>query len=219
MVKTLQYFLQTIMVLGVVFACAPANTPDATARAFWEAMAAGDDTAVRDHATGAGSRAMDSSQGRWRGVAATFGEIRINGDVATVDTRLTFPDRTGQAPIRLRTVLRRENGRWRVDYTKTMESLPAQHALSDLIKELRRFSEQFSGELDRGSSELEKDLPEIEKALKNLGDSVGEALERTIPQLQKGIEAFLQSLQRALDEAKKKRDADKRRDRKGETTI
>jgi len=204
-----KHFFVIPLMLVLSVGCTTVETPEDVARKFWEAVARQDKASARRYVTEAGRAGIDLSRGRWRDAVVTFGEIRIEGDDAGIETRIVLPEQKGAPPIQLQTVLRRENGQWKVDYEKTMESLAARNPFTDLVKELKRFSEQMSGNLDRALSDLEKNLPEIEKELKGLGDSVGKALQEAIPELQKEIEAFTKSLEEAAEEARKRREREK----------
>ncbi len=204
-----QHFFVFFLLLLILVGCSTATTPKEVARQFWDAVAQQDENSARQYTTEAGRANIDLFQGRWRDAVVTLGEIRIKGDDASIETRIVLPKRKEAPPIDLDTVLRRKNGQWKVDYEKTMESLATRNPFSDLMKELRRFSEQMSGNVDRAMTDLGKKFPEIEKELQGLGDSVGKALQEAIPELKKGLEAFTKALEEAAEEARKKNERKK----------
>jgi len=206
-----QYFFVVLPLLLIAVGCSTVQTPDDVARQFWEAVARQDEEGARCYVTEAGQKKIDLSRGRWRDAVVSFGEIRIEGDDASIETRIVLPGQKEAPPVELQTVLRRENGQWKVDYGKTVESLAARNPFTDLVKELKRFSEQMSGNVDRALSDLEKNLPQIDRELKGLGGSVGKALQKTIPELQNGLEAFMQALEETAEEARKRKERERER--------
>jgi hypothetical protein len=194
------FFLLLLLILG---GCSTATTPEEVAWQFWDAVARQDENSARRYTTEASRVKIDLSQGRWQDAVVTFGEVRIKGDDAGIETRIVLSEQKEAPPIELQTVLRRENSQWKVDYEKTMQSLAARNPFTDLVKELKRFGEQMSGNVERTLSDLKKNLPQIEKELKGLGGSVGKALQETVSELQKGLGAFTKALEKAAEEAGK----------------
>lgn len=199
-----QHFLIVFLLLLASAGCSVPTTPDGVARKFWAAVVRQDEEGARRWVTEVGRSGVDLSRGRWRDAVVTFGDIRIKGDDASIETRVVLPEQKEAPPIELHTVLTRENGQWKVDYEKTMESLAERNPFADLVKELKRFSEQLSGNVNRALSDLEKNLPEIEKELKGFGDSVGKALQQTISEVQKNLKAFMKALEESAEQARKR---------------
>lgn len=193
----------------VLVSCAGVSSPDLVADQFWLAVQAQDERGVRSHSTEASQKAVDVSNGRWRNIKVVFGEIRIKGADAKVETIVTFPDPTAESSTTFNTILRKEQDRWKVDYSETMAAAADLNPWSGITKQLEEFGSEFSKKIDDALSELQKELPELQNEVEKLGDSflkdLEQSLEQQLPEIQKRIDTLEEALDKALEEALKKR--------------
>lgn len=99
-------------------ACAPG--PKSVAGKFWQGVQNGDAEGIRPYVTSSSYPYFADPKQDFKKSAVTLGDEVIEGDGATVDTNLK--DESGLS-YDLKTVLVKENGRWKVDMVRTMSSM------------------------------------------------------------------------------------------------
>ena len=171
-------------------------TPMDVSQAFWEAVKQKDVNAIRQLSITNSIPADLKSEDVVSITNASFGKIVIDGTHAEVETRVTVAS-DHPASLPLDTVLIQENEQWKVDYQASMSAIYDGSQVSEIIRELKVFGENFSKEFDQSMHELDKAMPEIEKEVNRMG----EALKEHLPAIKKQFEDLARELQRSLEEA------------------
>ena len=208
------YYLISIILMFT--GCASPATPDQVATSFWNAAVAQDENRARNYVTETTRKSVNFSKIEWHNGIVTLGEIRINGDDATVETKIEISKNGKQSITHLQTVLNKKDGKWKVDYDKTKQTIVQNNALADAMKEIREFSADFSKQLNEAFNKSQKEMPKVEKELKSLGDTLQKGMdnakEKVIPELEKNIEDFTKRLRESLEEALKKKEEKQQQD-------
>ena len=160
----------------VLSGCQHPNTPDSATNLFWLAILADDLQSARNLATRDSETLINPVEPSWKKADVQLGEIRINDNVASVQTTIV-PQST--QPFTLLTYLIKEDGEWKIDYKRTRYSLPGA-IFEGLFKSLNKIGETFA-------KELEKELPMIEKEFKTFGEQLKKQLEQLDRELEKLI--------------------------------
>jgi hypothetical protein len=187
--------------------------PQEIAQNFWNAIKVQDMKTARKYTTKETSSFIDGSTVPFRDAVVTFGKIIIDGDTTTVDTILKVHKNDKETTIPFQTVLKQENGEWRVDYRETEKSIMESGSFSDIIRDLQKLGKKVSDRMDETLDELRQKIPEYESKLKELGEAtserIKEAWERQLSEIRKGIE----ELGKILDETLKKEEDDSRQEK------
>jgi len=162
----LAVFLSLLFLLG---GCQDVLTPEQATTAFWEAMAEEDIDSARKYATQE-SQHLVTKQQNLEGATVKTGAVLIDGANARVSTTMTLTQPGNNKVLSFDTVLLQENGRWKVDYQRTLNNL---------------FSLPFG---------------DIFKSLQGIGEAINKGLEQQIPLFEKQIQSFGEALTRQLDE-------------------
>jgi len=188
--RTWLQVLAGLLVITGLGGCQPPSAPDEVARAFWVAVQARDAAAVEalsDAPTTGRADTLLPVDG------VRLGRTVIDGDRAEVETSIRLG---GDDPmtVPLTTYLIRRDGAWKVDYADTVAAIRESGRLGGVLGQLRDFSRQFSGEVDRSLDELEQALPRIEREVRG----IEELFRSQVPELRERIEEFARALDRAL---------------------
>lgn len=159
------FFILAFMLSG----CQAVKTPDQVTAAFWQAMARGDVETARREATQE-TQHLVSKQQNLENADIQTGKILIEGFNATVETVITLKKVENNKPLLFKTVLLKENDRWKVDYQQTLNNL------------------------------LNRPFGEIFKSLRAIGDTINKQLEQQIPLIEKEIKSFSEELIKQLEE-------------------
>jgi hypothetical protein len=176
-------------------------SPEAVADRFWRGVITNHPEKVRRYV-----RAIDQSSvsgGFDIGDIAEkqFGRMLVNGDKATVETRLTL---AGDSPLNISidTRLVRENGQWRVDYQRTMDELSQQAEVARIVDQIHQIGEKLKLAIDHSVGELTEVVPKLERELSRLESDMKEGL----PKLRQRIEEFSKQMEEALKQAPRQPD-------------
>ena len=157
--------------------CASIQTPDQVAKTFWEAMAKRDIQSARGYCTNSTRDSLTSPDEQVANAIPGFGEMRIKGDDASIDTTLQFPGDKSRPSISLETYLKKEQGAWKIDYDATMASRSDAGPLTKMMEDLQKFTDALSENLEGAISNFEKDLPQIEEKAKSMAERLKEQLD------------------------------------------
>lgn len=196
--------------------CTSTKSPEVVTEHFWQAIQAGNEGNVRAVSTKASENIVDLSNSRWRNIKVAFGETRIRGVDAQVETTAIFSESGSQSAENFNTVLKKEYGEWKVDYPETMAGIENNDPLFRIQKQLEKFGIEFSNKFDSTISEIQKDLPKHQKEIEEMGNTLlkelEQSLEHELPKVQKLLENLKDSFDKALEETlRKKRENEKQR--------
>jgi len=188
----LSYFaLGVLLLLGT--GCEQQLNPMQVTQRFWQAVEAQDRGAVRLFVTRESVEAVRAADGILPLSTTGFGKTTIEGERAQVETTVALAG-DKPVPVPLKTYLRQEDGRWKVEYQQTVGALSERGDLAAWLARLREFNQQFSRQVDRSIEDLQRALPEIEREFKQFEESVNEQ----IPALKEELEEFGRKLEEAL---------------------
>ncbi|OQY99490.1 MAG: hypothetical protein B6D35_09090 [Candidatus Brocadia sp. UTAMX2] len=195
-----------LITLSLIFTsgCRGNKSPQEVAQYFWNAMKVQDVESCRKYATAKTRALIDPSGERFKNAVVTFGKIVIDGDLATIDTTARLSGHGAETSLPFQTILKKEDGEWRVDYVQTKETIREDNSFSEITKNLRDLGGKLSERVNEALGEMKQKMPEYEEKIKKLGDvaskKMDEALERCAAEIKKGIE----KLDGIMDEILKK---------------
>lgn len=167
--------------LMILAGCANDHPPETVTRLFWQALVRNDLPAAKQFVS-RDSQALvtQAPQPAWKIDTLKTGEIRINGEQATVATEVGL-DRPVPAPaLHFATHLVRENGLWKIDYRRTEAAMP-QNPFGELLQNLQNLGETFG-------KQLEKQLPIFEKGIEKFGERLNEQLNEQLEQFERDLD-------------------------------
>lgn len=167
--------------LFLLSACSSKLPPEEITNRFWTALSANDISAAKQYVTQDSYTALNTMHGLdLKHAKLQFGEIRINGQNASVITDIIYQTDTGEKPnLRFKTFLLRKSGQWKVDYQQTLINIPGK-ALSDLFTNLQQLGKIFS-------RQLQQQLPAIEEQIEEFSKQLNEQIEEFNRELEKSI--------------------------------
>ena len=190
---------------ALLSACSGPETPQQVTEAFWEAAIHDDTASAVRYSTLDSAEYYDAFSAEWDSYRLTQGRIVIDGERASVASRLSGPGEAGQRRRAFTTYLVLQDGEWLGDYERTAMSING-GVFGDLLKKFdsfsRDFSQQFDASAEEAGSQMEQMLDELESAGKDLGNQAGEALQQYSDEFQQMLEDMDESLQRSLEEHK-----------------
>ena len=190
------FFVSICVWTFFVSACVPRLTPIQVSEKFWQAVQENDADAARHFVT-EDARNRDLTDNILPLEEVTLGRTIIDGDQAWVDTTVVISaDKPYHLP--LKTVLLRENERWKVDYDATVASVSKGSHAARVISGISELSRRFSEELNRSMEDIQRSLPELQKELEQLEGN----LRRELPELREQMREFLRQLEEALGQDK-----------------
>ncbi len=189
--------LLNLIVLVLLGGCNQRHSPIEVSQAFWKAVRAGNAGAVKVLVTKASRASVETGAKALEIDQVELGRTVIDGDVASVDTRVVI---ASDHPVRvpLQTRLRREHGVWRVDYDATMASLRPGSSLAQALGTLGELGRAFSDKLQQSMDELQQRMPEIKRRME---EAQGE-IRRTLPEVRRQLQEMLEQLRKGLEQAR-----------------
>lgn len=132
----------------------------------------------------------------------SLGKTVIDGDHAWVDTEV---DVSADEPftLPLKTVLKKENNQWKVDYDETVSPVSSDSSIARVVGNLSELSNQVAEELDRALEDIQAAIPEVQKEI----EEIEENLNHSLPELRQRIEEIMQQLEEALKGKKDRQSA------------
>ncbi len=195
----LQHFLAPALALLLLTLLGGCNTQPATpmmvAQEFWAAVEADDVKRIRRQILADQAAANAGAQGVTPVTATQLGRTVIDGNRATIDTRVTLAA-DSDAEVALSTILVFEQEAWKVDYERTMDSLARRGAVAETLAELRDFGAALGEGINQSVDEFERALPEIRAGVE---ESIGE-IQRALPEIEAGVERSIDTVRDQLPE-------------------
>ncbi|WP_226664640.1 nuclear transport factor 2 family protein [Microbulbifer aggregans] len=193
----------TIGLAVLLSACSGPETPQQVTETFWEAAINDDTSGVVHYSTLGAAEDYDAFSTDWQNYRPQWGRVVIDGDQASVVSRLTGFEENGPRRRKFTTYLVRQDGEWLVDYERTAMSING-GVFGSLLKKFDLYSRDLSQQLDETAAEagtqMEQMLEEFESAGKDLSEQASEALEIYSEELRRAMEEVDESLQRSLEE-------------------
>ena len=204
MPRSLMQFLVTAFLMVMLAGCSRPETPQEVAAAFWQAMAENDAGDVVKYSTLTDKSGFDGYQRSWTNAVPSFGRMVIDGDSATIVTRLPVDDGTEGERLELVTWLVRGSEGWIVDYRQTGEAIINPSPFRSLMGELNKLGEKLVESLKASSGELEEDMNQLARQLESYSEDMGRKAEGAVQnfgeQLQKAMKDLQKSLEQALEQ-------------------
>ena len=201
---SVSWIYPAVLIITLMSGCLAEKSPQEAARNFWDAMKVQDIENARKYSTTNTRSLIDTSNGQFRGANVTFGKILIDDNTTTIETTVRTQKNGTETTIPLQTILKQENGEWRVDYQQTKESMTETSSISDIAKDLQELGKKLSDRMDEALGEIKQKVPEYEEKIKKLGETASkkmdEAWQRQVSEIKKSIE----ELGKILDEMLKR---------------
>lgn len=195
-------------------ACFSPGTPQEVTQDFWEAVITNNPDVVVKYSTLTSIGDYDQFSREWDGYQPDWGEIRINGNRASVVSEFSSPANSGKKNRKFKTFLVQRNDEWLVDYDKTADDMRG-GAFGNLLGTLDKLGEDLSKQLELSSEELNSEMEELSAKLKALSDNItqeaSESVERFAIELQQSIRELEESINRALKDHNKRFSTEDRR--------
>lgn len=214
----LSWVYLTIVTITFVSGCYRDKSPQEVAQHFWDTMKIQDMENARKYATTSTRTLIDTSNEQFKDAFVTFGKIVIDGDLTTIETTARVQKHGTETTIPLQTILKKEDGEWRVDYAQTKETIQEDDTFFDIAEKLETLGGKLSERMDEALGEIKQKMPEYEEKMKKAGEAASkkldEALQRYVTEIKKGIE----KLSGILDEVLKK-ESEKNQQEKPEAEV
>ena len=199
--KKLPYSALLILCAFTLSACLSPRTPQEVAQDFWQAVIRNNASEVVENSTLDSISDYDQFSRDWTGYQPGWGEVRINGNQASVVSEFDSPANTAKKNRKFRTFLVQRNNEWLVDYDKTNDDMRS-GAFGNLLGKLDKLGEDLSKQLELSSEELNSEIEELSAKLKALSDDITREASKNIgsfaTELQQSIEELEESINRAL---------------------
>ncbi len=156
--------------IGLLTACAGADSPEGVADRFWSAVQAGDAETAEEYSIESEDTTLKLEEGESAIESYELGASRMDDGRAFVETRVKSGG-DWDLDISFETVLVQSDGAWKVDVDRTgsrMVRAAIGPATEELARELADTLRGAMGEVMEGVSE----------GMKELGDAIGEAAEK-----------------------------------------
>jgi hypothetical protein len=160
---------------------------------FWQAAVAGEAARMREHVRGVDQARLGDTAKLLPLRQFTLGRTVIDGDTATVDTRVVLGS-ASPVTLDIETRLVREGEQWRVDYAATTRSISERGELADVIRQIERLGERLKDGVDQSVDELKRALPALQSELSRIEADIRHKL----PELRRRLEEFSRRLQESL---------------------
>ncbi len=159
-----------------------AKPPEQITTLFWSAMVNNDLPAARQLATQNSQSILAEAVGPQIQASPTLttGEIKIQGQQATVATESALSDQEPRQTVAFLTYLARENGQWKVDYPETLHNMPGER-VRKLRESLKQLGETFNKHLEEQIPLIEKEIDLFAKQLQQQIEQFNRDLEKSLP--------------------------------------
>lgn len=195
--KTSLFCLLLFILLGV--SCGQNLSPQEVAGKFWTGIEQSNSRLVKRHITAADVAALKNLDDVLPITNPRLSRIVIEDETAYIDTTVTVD---GDKPLDfpLKTYLVVEDGRWKVDYQRTISAVANAGKLAAVIAKVHEFGAALQEGIDQSVKRLEQTLPQIEQELSRIEDQI----KQHIPELRQRLENFARELEDAIKNPPKK---------------
>jgi gas vesicle protein len=192
-----------LLILGaslLLSGCFGPKTPQAVAKAFWQAVIAHDADAVVSYSTLSNPKSFDAFGLDWHGYTPVWGRVVIDGDQASIETHFTGPAGSQEGNRKCVTYLVRQKGDWKVDYPETAKDLHG-GALGALFGSLGQMGHTLSKQLDASAKQFNAEMQRMGKKLQAMADSFSQQAEGVINKNAKRLQDIMRQLQDSINRA------------------
>lgn len=199
--KTLTRLSLLIVAAFLLSACLPPKTPQEVTEAFWGAVINNDAQNAVEYSTLTDVKDYDGFSKVWTGFKPSWGKVIIDGDEASIVSSFASPENSGMDNREFTTYLVRRDETWKVDYSRTRDSVNG-GALGSLFGALSRLgndlSKQFESSANDFREEMDRMSKELEARSEELGKQSAESINKFAEELRKNIKELEESINRAL---------------------
>lgn len=152
-----------------------ADSPEAVAEKFWEAMMDRDIDEAKNYATKSSAYSLKENNNKSDSdVKITFGEVKTEKDNSSVETTMHSSQGGSEHNIPMKTFLIQENGEWKVEAQKTMMSMfggamsEIMEGLGDAMKDsMKEMGKAMAEGMKEGMKEgMQDNMEEMRKQFK-----------------------------------------------------
>ncbi len=184
--------LLALLVVALLSACSRPADPRQVASEFWQAQQRGDADRVHHLVRESDAAKLDSGLTVLPIRAFELGGLRIDGDRAELDTRVTLAG-DDALHVDVVTVLIREQDAWRVDYPDTVRDITTDSRLAKLITRVQELTTRFGAGVNQSLEELKRALPKLESEL----STIEKDIRGQVPELRRRLDELLRDLPQA----------------------
>lgn len=199
------YNVGLICLMLFLSGCFAKSTPQDVAQSFWESVIHNDAQDVVKYSTLIDPQVYDGFSQDWSGFQASWGKVIIDGDEASIVSKLSRLDSSGTNNRKFVTYLVHQGDEWKVDYVRTGEELRGD-AIAKLFGQLdqlgNKISDQFESSSKAFSAEMGRMSEKLEEFSASIGQQTSESIQRYGDDLRRSIDELVESIQRALKERK-----------------
>lgn len=194
--RQFRWILLYLAPLSIMFipGCYTNKPPQEVAQYFWDAMKVQDIEGARKHSTMETRNLMTAPDEQLRDVNVKFGKILIDGNTATIETIVHMQRNGTETTLPSQTILKREDGEWRVDYQQTKKGLEGSDSPADIAEDVQKLGQKISNHMDKALDEVKQKIPEYTEQVKKLGEAASkkmdEAWQRQVTEIKKIMEEF-----------------------------
>jgi len=149
-------------------ACSAADSPERTARAFWDAMSAGDLEAAAREVTDEGRRLLDDGALPESIEKVLLGEVLRNETSAVIRTSMLTRDDDIELHVVFHTHLSLVDGEWKVELVATQQEL----ARATFAAGMRMVGEAIGQGIEEFGQALEQGAAEVRDAIRDAVDDL-----------------------------------------------
>ncbi|MDM3869941.1 hypothetical protein QSV34_01095 [Porticoccus sp. W117] len=184
--KTPNYLFVWLFCVLSLAGCTNNDSPQAVSKQFWQAMAAGDVDAAKALATKGSMDGISISDDR-RIEGLHIGDVSLgeNEQTSLVATSFDSVNNNSRITLSFDTVVEQHQGQWRVNFTRTTQSMlgssfqQLQDALAETISEAGdAIGEAVDGALDDAVREMSSVLQDTARDMQQAADDIRAELEQ-----------------------------------------
>jgi hypothetical protein len=185
--------LASLVFLITISGCARPLPPQDVADRFWRAVMTQHPAKIRRYVRAQDQQTLKDDPEIMPVESFELSRVVIDGDAATIETRITLG---ADKPVALKidTLLVRENERWRVDYSGTIQNISLESNLAQVIEQIEAFGDTVKKGIDKSVTEMKKVLPDIERELSRIEREI----KQRVPELRERLEEFSRQLEESL---------------------
>ncbi len=198
-------FISFILSITLPTGCQGSTTTQDVAQNFWNAVKAQDINAARKYSTVSTRDSIDISNELFQYSSLTFGMIIINGDKTIIESTIKTNKSGRETIVPFLTILKQEEGVWRVDYEETKNTIKEDISLSEILDDINELGKELSRNIDETLLKLKQKIPEVEKKVKKYGETtskeINESFQQHLPEIKKSIEKMGRTLEKEIQDA------------------
>ncbi|WP_221798911.1 hypothetical protein [Oceanobacter mangrovi] len=192
----------TVLCSVLLAACMGPETPEEVTSAFWLAVRDHDQNDIASLSTLENPAAAKFRDQDWNRAIVTLGKIVVDGDQASITTRITGLDNNKQGRD-LTTYLVRQQDRWLVDFDATRQSLEQRSLLNGLLDRLSKLGNSLSDQFNQSSSDWTAQMEQLSSELEDISRDARAQADEMIEDYSDQLEQQIRELEKSLDEALK----------------